>query len=110
MTRAPQPGLLDQMQALSSAEDLFTFLQLPYDQDVLDRARLHVMKRMGAYLAEIDLETLDDEALLLEARKALSQAHDDFRNSTPREQKALKIFTQPRGNMVPLDALRPLAR
>jgi nitrogenase-stabilizing/protective protein len=110
MTHAPQPGLLDQMQALSSAEDLFTFLLLPYDEAVLNRARLHVMKRMGANLAKIDLAALDDDALFLEARKALKQAHDDFRDSTPREQKALKIFTQPRGNMVPLDALRPLTQ
>ncbi|MBN2907827.1 MAG: nitrogenase-stabilizing/protective protein NifW [Rhodobacteraceae bacterium] len=107
--QAPQ-SVLDQMRALSSAEDIFAFLLLPYDAAVLNRARLHVMKRMGDYLAAVDLDALDEDGIFLAARKALKQAHADFTDSTPRAQKALKIYTQSRGNMVPLAGLRPLAR
>ncbi|SIO30817.1 nitrogenase-stabilizing/protective protein [Rhodovulum sp. ES.010] len=110
MTRIATPGVLDQMHALSSAEEIFTFLLLPYDQAVLNRARLHIMKRMGDYLAAVDLAALDEDGVFLEARKALKRAYADFVASSPREQKALKLFTQPRGNTVPLAALRPVAR
>jgi nitrogenase-stabilizing/protective protein len=106
MTRPPTQSVLDQMHALSSAEDIFTFLLLPYDQGVLNRARLHVMKRMGDYLARVDLAALDDDSIYLEARRALKQAHADFVDSSPRAQKALKIYTQPRGNIVPIEGLQ----
>ncbi|MEX5729924.1 nitrogenase-stabilizing/protective protein [Rhodovulum iodosum] len=110
MTSQAPKNVLEQMYALSSAEDIFTFLLLPYDQDVLNRARLHVMKRMGDYLAKVNLDELDDDGVFLEARKALKRAHADFERSTPRQQKALKIYTQSRGNMVPLEGLRPVSR
>lgn len=110
MTRTAKQGVLEQMRALSSAEEIFTFLLLPYDEAVLNRARLHVMKRMGDYLAKVDLAELDDDGVFLEARKALKRAHADFVDSSPRQQKALKIYTQARGNMVPLAGLRPVAQ
>ncbi|TCM85217.1 nitrogenase-stabilizing/protective protein NifW [Rhodovulum steppense] len=106
MSCKPDRGVLDQMHALSSAEDLFTFLLLPYDQSVLNRARLHVMKRMGDYLSQVELSALDEDGVFLEARRALKRAHADFQTSTPRAQKALKIFNQPRGNVVPMEGLR----
>ncbi|MCO8144586.1 nitrogenase-stabilizing/protective protein NifW [Rhodovulum tesquicola] len=106
MTRPQTQSVLEQMHELSSAEDLFSFLLLPYDPAVLNRARLHVMKRMGDYLARVDLSVLDEDGVFLEARRALKQAHADFENSTPRAQKALKIYTQPRGNIVPMDGVR----
>lgn len=108
MTRpdATPRRVLDQMRTLSSAEDMFAFLRLPHDPAVLNRARLHIMKRMGQYLDTVDLAALDDDAAFLEARKALERAHADFEHSTPRAQKALKIFTQGRGNMVPMEGIR----
>jgi len=98
------------MQALSSAEDLFAFLDLPYDQAVLNRARLHVMKRMGDYLADLDLATLDDARLMQEARAALARAHDDFVVSTPRDQKTLKIFAKTPKNIVSIQNIRPIQK
>ncbi|TCP61698.1 nitrogenase-stabilizing/protective protein [Rhodovulum bhavnagarense] len=110
MTNATRPGVLDQMRALSSAEDMFAFLDLDYDPSVLNRARLHVMKRMGDYLAKVDLGALDEEAIRAEAQKALCRAHQDFVNSSPRQQKALKIYARSRGNIVPLEGLLPISR
>ncbi|TCO71204.1 nitrogenase-stabilizing/protective protein NifW [Rhodovulum euryhalinum] len=110
MTCNPDQGVLAQMHALSSAEEIFAFLSVPYDQAVLNRTRLHIMKRMGDYLARVDLSGLDDDGILGEARKALTQAHADFENSTPRAQKALKVFAQPRGNVVPVEGIRLATR
>ncbi|MRH21811.1 nitrogen fixation protein NifW [Rhodovulum strictum] len=98
--------MLDEMNALSSAEDLFTFLLLPYDPAVLDRARLHVMKRMGEYLARIDMDGLDDDAVFLEARKALKTAHADFVASTPRAEKTLKVYARKPANMVQISPVQ----
>ncbi|ARE40148.1 Nitrogenase stabilizing/protective protein NifW [Rhodovulum sp. P5] len=102
--------VLDRLQSLSSAEDMFVFLDLPFDEAVLNRSRLHMMKRMGDYLDKADLDGLDEDAVFAEARKALAQAHADFENSSPREQKALKIYTQSRGNMVPMAGIQPIPK
>lgn len=110
MTSTATPGVLDQLHTMSSAEEMFAFLGLDFEQAVLNRARLHVMKRMGDYLSKVDLHALDEDGVFQEARTALKRAHDDFVDSTPREQKALKIYTQPRGNMVPLAGLKPVGK
>ncbi|MBK5911800.1 hypothetical protein CCR85_09905 [Rhodothalassium salexigens] len=110
MTDPTPAGVLDRMRALSSAEDMFALLDLAYDEAVLNRARLHVMKRLGDYLDRLPLDQLDEDGAFREARAALQRAHDDFVTASPRQQKALKVFTQARGNMLPLEGLRPIAR
>ncbi len=44
------------LKSLSSAEDFFAALGVTYDEAVLRVARLHILKRMGEYLAGDDLE------------------------------------------------------
>ena len=39
--------VLEQLSKLSSAEDFFRFLDLPFDPVVLNVARLHILRRMG---------------------------------------------------------------
>jgi len=99
-------SVLDQLQALSSAEDMFACLDLAYDPAVLNRARLHMMKRMGDYLAEVDFAALDEAAAFAAARQALQKAHADFETSTPRDQKALKIYKQQKPNMVQIQTIK----
>ncbi|MBK1635845.1 nitrogenase-stabilizing/protective protein NifW [Rhodovulum adriaticum] len=110
MTQTVSPGVLDRMRGLSSAEDMFAFLDLTFDPEVLNRARLHIMKRMGDYMSKVDMDALDEDGKFAEARRALKRAHADFVDSSPRQQKALKIYTQSRGNMVPLAGVRPISR
>ncbi|MEM8836624.1 MAG: nitrogenase stabilizing/protective protein NifW [Pseudomonadota bacterium] len=85
-------GVLDHIAALSSAEDIFTYLLLPFDQSVLNVSRLHIMKRMGQYLSEANVDASDSDEAFLKARTALKQAYTDFVESTPGTEKVFKVF------------------
>ena len=39
--------LRKKLEALSSAEDFFLLLDIPFDPEVLRVARLHILRRMG---------------------------------------------------------------
>lgn len=86
-------GVIDHIGRLSSAEDIFTYLLLPYEQDVLNVSRLHIMKRMGQYLRDADFSGLDEEKVFLATRQYLKQAYMDFVESTPLKEKVFKVFT-----------------
>ncbi|SFG43361.1 nitrogenase-stabilizing/protective protein [Novosphingobium sp. CF614] len=109
-------NLLDDLQGLSSAEDFFTFLGVPYEPSVVHVARLHIMRRMGQYLhgSEVEgaLESADEDALLALCREHLAQAYGDFVASSPIEQRVFKVHkdaiqpkSAPSRPFVPLTAL-----
>ncbi|MHC0052561.1 nitrogenase stabilizing/protective protein NifW [Actibacterium sp. D379-3] len=85
-------GVVDHIDSLSSAEEIFTYLLLPFDQAVLNVSRLHIMKRFGAYLREASFSGLDQEAVFLECRTILKRAYGDFVESTPLKEKVFKVF------------------
>ncbi len=66
------------LKASSSAEDFFAMLGVPYDEAVLRVARLHILKRMGEYLAGDDLEGLPDAVAAARAAAVLQRAYSDF--------------------------------
>lgn len=107
---AAADDLRARLDALSSAEDLFDFFGVAYDERVLHGSRLHIMKRLNQYLAEHDLDELSDAALFDLARAGLERAYADFVGSTPREQRVFETLER-RGRaaagFVGLDALRP---
>ncbi len=84
-------SLIERMRRLSSAEEFFTLLAVPYDPKVLQVARLHVLRRMSQYLADTGLEALTDDAAEEACRLALSRAYADFVASTPIEQRTFKV-------------------
>ena len=86
-------GVIDHIGRLSSAEEIFTYLLLPYEQNVLNVSRLHIMKRMGQYLRDADFSGLDEEKVFLATRAYLKQAYVDFIDSTPLKEKVFKVFT-----------------
>jgi nitrogenase-stabilizing/protective protein len=45
-------AFLDQMSGLSSAEDFFKALDVPFDEHVVRVNRLHILKRMHDYLGK----------------------------------------------------------
>ncbi|MCF4164819.1 nitrogenase stabilizing/protective protein NifW [Zavarzinia compransoris] len=102
-------SLIETLKGMSTAEDFFDFLAVPYDQSLLRVARLHILRRMGDYLRREDLEALSDDEIYLRARADLERAYADFQASTPLEQRVFKVLkdaVRPKGRgFVPLSAL-----
>lgn len=85
-------GVLDHIAKLSSAEDIFTYLLLPFEDEVVKVSRLHIMKRFGAYLKGADMAGLTENEIFTEARACLKKAYTDFCESTPLKEKVFKVF------------------
>lgn len=81
------------LQTLSSANDFFAALDVPFDEKVVQVNRLHIMKRMNQYLAaEKDIDALDDAALKALYTTLLEKSYQDFLTSTPAQEKVFKVF------------------
>jgi nitrogenase-stabilizing/protective protein len=83
--------VLEQLSELSSAEEFFQFLNVPYEPEVLNVARLHILKRMGDSVRGSSTE-LDDDALRENFRAHLQQAYQDFVRSTPLNERVFKVL------------------
>lgn len=111
-------SILQTLRKLSSAEEFFQALDLPYDPKVVSVCRLHILKRMGQYLREARLEDEGDEAAVREAcRSVLERAYGDFLVSSPIEERVFKVLQdairpkeKPRAPFVPLASLVAPAR
>lgn len=91
--------VLDQLSRLSSAEDFFRFLDVPYDPSVLNVARLHILRRMGDNLRKASVEP-DDAKARSYFRAHLERAYEDFVRSSPIDERVFKVHK---------DAVRPNA-
>jgi nitrogenase-stabilizing/protective protein len=82
--------VLDQLLKLSSAEDFFIYLDVPFDPTVLNVARLHILRRMGEYLRA---EALDGDHTKARAyfRAQLERAYQDFVDSSPLAERVFKV-------------------
>lgn len=102
-------GILDRLRAATSAEDFFRMLDVPYDAKVLDTARLHILKRMGEYLAAEDLEGLPDGVAVARCRATLARAYQDFVAATPLDHRVFRVLRNaaapPRPAFVPFETL-----
>lgn len=88
-------SVLDDLAQLSSAEDFFACLSVPYEPSVVHVARLHILRRMGQYLRSSEAEGAfdgcgDDEIRAL-CRAHLEQAYQDFVASSPIEERLFKV-------------------
>eukprot|EP01037_Dinobryon_pediforme_P034288 gene34288-40130_t len=84
--------ILNRLKALSAAEDFFSALNVTYDAKVLNVSRLHILKRMGQYLATEDFDGLPDRVIAARARATLQRAYDDFEQSSPLKQRVFKVL------------------
>ncbi|TBW39028.1 nitrogenase stabilizing/protective protein NifW [Siculibacillus lacustris] len=84
--------ILPRLKTLSSAEDFFDALSVKYDPKVLASARLHVLKRMGQYLATEDFDGLPDRVIAARCRSYLERAYDDFVTSSPLKERVFKVL------------------
>jgi nitrogenase-stabilizing/protective protein len=106
-----QAGILAKLRAASSAEDFFTLLGVDYDEKVVNVARLHILRRMGQYLASEDLNAVPESVAAERCKGFLQRAYADFVTSSPIEERVFKVLKEavaPRlpDNFVPLEALK----
>ncbi|WP_127088151.1 nitrogenase stabilizing/protective protein NifW [Aquabacter cavernae] len=87
-------GVLEQLKSLSSAEDFFVRLGVPYDRQVLDVARLHILKRMGQYLARETFPDRSDAEIEAACRDTLARAYADFERSSPLAERVFKVLKE----------------
>ncbi|PDT06812.1 nitrogenase stabilizing/protective protein NifW [Rhizobium sp. M1] len=111
--------ILNRLKSLSAAEEFFAALGVPYDPKVLDVSRLHIMKRMGQYLAAEDFSHLPDRVIAASARAILERAYCDFATSAPLSHRVFKVLKDhnpnrpvtPGRTVVPLDSfLKPFEK
>jgi nitrogenase-stabilizing/protective protein len=101
------------LQRAGSAEEFFELLGVAYDPKLVNVARLHILKRMGQYLAGEDLAGLSEAEATTRCKAVLERAYADFVASSPLDQRVFKVLKDavlpksPRQPaFVPLDALK----
>jgi len=85
---------LKKMQTLSAAEEFFKILDVPYDENKVNVVRMHIMKRMGQYLAGEDFEGASDEEVKARCRATLEKAYADFQTSDPMKERVFKVLKE----------------
>jgi nitrogenase-stabilizing/protective protein len=105
--------IIGKLQRAASAEEFFQLLGVDYDPKVVNVARLHILKRMGQYLAGEDLEALPGGEAAARCKAVLERAYADFVASSPLDQRVFKVLkdavapkTPRRAAFVSIDALK----
>ena len=83
--------MLEQLSKLSSAEEFFHLLDVPYDPTILNVARLHILRRMGEYLKHAPA-TAVEESERAYFRAHLLRAYEDFAQSSPLDERVFKVL------------------
>ncbi|CAN1211273.1 Nitrogenase-stabilizing/protective protein NifW 2 [Tumidithrix helvetica PCC 7403] len=93
---------LSQFQKLTDAEQYFDFFELPYDPQVVNINRLHILKKFSQSLQEINAEypEASEEQKLVYYRQALEESYATLQTSNAIEQKLFKVFHQKPHNVV----------
>ncbi|MBE9191844.1 nitrogenase-stabilizing/protective protein NifW [Gloeocapsopsis crepidinum LEGE 06123] len=95
---------VNRFDSLVNTEEYFEFFRLPYDTQIVQVNRLHILKLFSQSIREIDANNpeLNQTEKLSLYRQALEQAYEVFLNSTPLEQKLFKVFNEKPKNIVML--------
>ncbi|MGB7440310.1 MAG: nitrogenase-stabilizing/protective protein NifW [Coleofasciculaceae cyanobacterium] len=99
---------LAEFEKLRDAEDYFQFLNLPYDEHVIDVNRLHILKKFSLAIQEIaeSNPNISEEELLNKYREALEKSYQVLLNSSGVEQKLFDVFQKPQSNVVMLTEIK----
>jgi len=92
MSGSAQPGVLEQLKTLASAEEFFELLGVDYDPKHVNVVRLHILRRMGQYLVSEDFDGLTEAEVTERCRAVLAQAYADFVTSSPLDQRVFKVL------------------
>ncbi len=87
-------SVLSDLEKLHSAEDFFSHLKVDFDPALVQVARLHILKRMGKYLAGKDFSGASEETVFAGARETLVQAYGDFVASKPIDERVFKVLQE----------------
>jgi len=105
--------ILERLNKASAAEDFFALLGVDYDAKVVNVARLHILRRMGQYLASENFVGLPDAAVAERCKSVLERAYSDFVASSPIDQRVFKVLKdavappqRKPANFVPLEMLK----
>jgi nitrogenase-stabilizing/protective protein len=93
-------SVFDELKKLHAAEDFFEALGVEYDPSVVRVARLHILRRMGEYLAKTDFDGSSDDEVRLACKETLTKAYEDFVASSPIAERVFKVHK---------DAVKPKA-
>lgn len=99
---------LEEFKTLVDAEDYFKFFKLPYDPQVLNVNRLHILKQFSVSIKEINREhsDLEEQDILSKYKAALEEAYQVLLNSSGVEQKLFAVFQKPQKNVVMLTEIK----
>lgn len=86
--------ILKTLQGLSSAEEFFKVLDVPYEITKVNVVRLHIMKRMGQYLAGEDFEGMSEVEVKERCQATLARAYEDFQKSGPLQERVFKVLKE----------------
>ena len=108
LEHAPMEAFLQQLKALSSAEDFLQYFGVPFDQQVVNVSRLHILKRFFQYIRKENLSAITNEVdLFTQYREQLVKAYEDFVKSTPAQEKVFKVFQDAGGRQhVSIESLK----
>lgn len=85
-------GILALLNNASAAEEFFTLLEVEYDPGIVNVARLHILRRMGQYLAREDFAGATDAAVASRCKAVLERAYADFVASSPIDERVFKVL------------------
>ncbi|GGI33641.1 nitrogenase stabilizing/protective protein NifW (plasmid) [Bradyrhizobium sp. CCBAU 53351] len=98
-------GIIARLSKAASAEEFFALLGVDYDPKVVNVARLHILRRMGEYLAKESLSDLADDSVAKRCKLVLERAYSDFVTSPPIEQRVFKVLKDAAPDTKPVPVL-----
>ncbi|WP_407185423.1 nitrogenase stabilizing/protective protein NifW [Bradyrhizobium centrosematis] len=85
-------GILDRLGKAAAAEEFFSLLGVEYDPKIVNVARLHILRRMGQYLAQEQFAHAPEAEIRARCKAMLERAYADFVASSPIEQRVFKVL------------------
>ena len=89
-------GTLAEFNQLTDAEQYFEFFNLPYDPQVVNVNRLHILQKFSNFVKHMgaDWANLSEAEQLNQYRSALQRAYDLFLSTNALDEKLFKVFNQ----------------
>jgi nitrogenase-stabilizing/protective protein len=84
--------LIEKVDSPSTAEELFDFLDVPYERSVITIHRRNILRHFHQYMHAFNLEEFNEYEQRYLCRVQLTRAYHDFERSTTAKENVFKIF------------------